>query len=182
MDTDFYLLYDVDTFEIYSIGGSPHNDIPHKKCEARIQESTALEFISGPLRLHEYFVSITNTGYAEPIPKLSTTINKSARANNVVRDLNYRTVFIDQLNIEFEHSDKLTLLFDSSRLSTQSKYYFKTTISAGYGDSIIYVTKYNDPTALLKKYKIDIYQLSIDKTLELELDTLEKISVWGSKL
>ena len=185
-ESDFYIQYDVDTLNIYSISGSRHVSIPTGKNEAPIKESIALEFIVGSLVFHNYFVHINEDGYAEVIPKGSTSVDKHSRlldgTDNIVRDLSYRSSFFDKFMIEFTYSDKLLLTFNFDKLSTQSKYYFNTTVIPNVSECTVYVTKYKDPSALLKKYKIDIYKLKESKTLELDLDVTDKISVWASKL
>lgn len=177
--TNYYLTYDLDTRVPQTLSGAPIDPIPpgHGSCLVHTQEGE--DFILGNKSITNYLVTVVD-GYAEFGYRWNIVKHKKYKIdNNIVQDLNYNINFITNLDIKFDLQDsKLTLLFDLNSNGANIRNNFNTSINEKNGDCVLYVTKYQEPTALLESFDFDIYQLSQTQTQTFDLTTNCPISLW----
>jgi hypothetical protein len=162
------------------VGGSLPSRIPEGHGTCLVKPEIGEDFVLFKKSMDHYLIAVDDNGYADFTYKWDIiSPDKLNIPNNIVRDLSYRISFILQFNITFTHNDDtLSLNFDVDALGPLKKNIFNTTVNSENGKSFVYVTKFQDPVALLEKYEIDLYQLSKNKTINLPLTTNEQITVW----
>ena len=179
MSQEYYALYDKKTLIPRSIGGSPFDNIPDGYASAQINERHGAHVMSGTGHMEDYFVHITDKDHAELKYRLTEVISRrKILHDNVVQDLSHRVILIDLLNIQYAYkNNQLTLTFDINALSPEYQQKFYNSVHAENTIFYLFVTEYRD-TTLITKFKIDLLQLSKDKSLILSFVTDKKISVW----
>lgn len=178
--SDFHLLYDLESRVPHTISGREIVTVPDGMGVCLVNEQDGNDFILGKKNLVNYLVTVVD-GYADFTFKLDiTTYKRYSVPDNVVQDLSYRFTFILDLDIKYTYQlNQLTVEFDLSTLGPTRKNNFTTSVNEKNGKCILYVTKHNDPTALLDKFEVDLYKLSQTKTQTFTVNSNEKtVSVW----
>lgn len=177
----FFVMYDKDTRTPVGISGSPFIDIGENCATAFVDEEAALSFLVGPRKLHDYFV-VVKQGIGKFIPKGAEIINQSAKKiqrDNIIRDLDYRSLFFDRLFIEFVILDKEVILSLENSPEESIAYLETVTLNSILPCNLYFTEKY-DPTKILSKTVFDIAKLSSQKIISLNIN-LGDVSIWGSK-
>ena len=182
MKQDFYLLYNIESRIPHTISGSPITSVPAGMAKCRVKFIIGEDFVLAKKSLFHYVV-IVNKGYAEFHSKWATSKYKRyAIPIGVLEDLNYKMSFISDLGIKYLIEDsKLTLNFDLAELTVDQRNAFNTSINAKNGKYTVYVTRYQDPTVLLEKFDIDLYELSKVRQYSTTLNVSEPVSIWTTK-
>jgi hypothetical protein len=183
MSQDFFVVYNLETRIPYSISGSTPARIPENNAVCLAKHQDGEDFVLFKKSMADYLVAVNEDGYADFTFKHNLALTrKYGVANNIVRDLSYRLTFILELGITFIHTgNELELTFDLSKLGPDRKNIFNTTITPGNGRCLLYITEYQNPTALLEKHNIDLYKLSKLKKKTITIKSTGKISVWASR-
>ena len=176
----FYVLYNSNTLVPTSISGQPHDQIPADMMEAPASNEDGEDFVLFKRDMNHYIVNVVD-GVAEFLNRRTIApYKKYIVPDNVVRDLNYNIIFILNFEITFECIDQaLTLTFDLPGLSADRRNTFNTTVNDTNGKCVVYVTEYQDPTALLEKFEVDLFWLSKVKVYTVKLSTNERVSLWA---
>jgi hypothetical protein len=176
----FYVLYDANTRYPVSVSGTRHPDIPDGLAEGEISDADGEDFVLLRRDMSHYVVNVVDDRVEFLNRRNLAPYKKYCVPNDLVRDLNYNMIFILNFEIKYVYHDhELTLAFDLPALSADRRNTFNTLVNAYNGQCTIYVTESGDPTALLEKFEIDLYQLSKSKTLTQKLDVDQPISVWA---
>jgi hypothetical protein len=182
MSHDFYVLYDLETNFAEAIGGSPFDAIPEGMGGCLAKETDGYDFLTHKKLLRDYFVKVVN-GYAEfKFRSSNLEFPRNILSDQSIRDLHHRVVFFDYLDIRYSASDRGILLeFDLENLDDNYKLKFESMVNEKNRLFNLYITCYNDPNELLSKHAIDLYQLGVDKTAQLDYIIDRQVSIWGSK-
>jgi hypothetical protein len=176
----FYALYELKTLTPISVSGQPFDQIPEGYSVCTLGQSDAEGVFSHQLRMHDHFLRIKN-GHGVLKNKLDTLLSRrDGLSNRIVRDLDYRIMFFDYLNISVDlnnHSLILGLDLDSLDDTVQQK--FTDLITEQNNMATFYVTAYQDMAKLLCKFDIDLYQFSKDKTYQTTINFDHDISIWA---
>lgn len=178
----YYVLYDATTLTPYSVSGSPFDLVPEGSSTCKVYEPDGEDFHTGKKIMRDFIVQINSDGYAVfKYTHLHIVSIRSIVNSDVIQDLNYKIIFFNYLNIKYQQSNNaITLFFDLDKIAEEYRDNFNLTVTNG-GACILYITRYQDPTALIKTDKIDLLELSKLKTFTILLDYDEKISVWATK-
>ena len=182
MTQDFYLLYNLESRIPHAISGTPLDEAPEGMETCRVKFDIGEDFVLAKKSLFHYAVIVSN-GYAEFHSRWKTSAYKRyAIPEGVLDDLDYKMSFVSDLGIKYSiDNQQLTLDFDLSNLTADQRNAFNTSISAKNGKYTVYVTRYQDPTALLEKFDIDLYELSKIKQYSTALSVDEPVSIWTTK-
>lgn len=182
MSHDFHVLYDLETNFATAIGGSPFDTVPDGMGACLAKEKDGHDFLTHKKILTDYIVIVIN-GYAEfKFRSSNLEFPRNVLSNQSIRDLHHRVVFFDYLDIRYTVNNKDILFkFDPENLDDKYKFKFESMISEKNKLFNLYITCYNEPDRLISKHIIDIYQLGIDKTYQIDYSIDKKISIWGSR-
>jgi hypothetical protein len=182
MSHDFHVLYNIETNIAEAIGGSPFDKIPEGMRSCLAREKDGQDFLTNKKVLRDYIVIVVN-GYAEfKFRSSNLEFPRNVVSDQSIRDLHHRVVFFDYLNIQYTVNNGLIVFeFNPEKLDEKYKFKFDSIINEKNKMFNLYITNYNEPNELISIQNIDIYQLGIDKTYEIELNVDKKISIWGSK-
>lgn len=180
----YYALYNKETLDLISISGSEFTEVPNEASICKVYEKDGVAFNTG-LRMHnEYIVVVDENSYAKFKYKYTHEVtSRPIVRDNVVQDLDYQMIFFDYLGIKFSQLDDdegILLEFDIDQLDQIYQENFKNSISQGTLVDF-YITKYQDISALLETYEVDLNRLSQTKTGILPFITKEKISIWAAR-
>lgn len=179
----YYVLYDSTTLAPYSISGSPFDMVPEGSATCKVYESDGEDFHTDKKFMRDFIVQVNSDGYA--IFKYTHLHIVSTRIivdNDVVQDLNYKIIFFNYLNIKYQQSNNtITLFFDINNIAEEYRDNFNLTV-ANSAVCMLYITRYQDPTALIAKIEIDLIELANSKTLTIPFESEQHTSLWGAKL
>jgi hypothetical protein len=186
MTHDYYLTYDLDTRIPVSISGQKPVTVDNNTGVCLVREKYGEDFIFFRKVLDHYYVSVEEDGYASftykwaPVPP---QYSQYGIPDNIIRDLNYKINVIANYGIEHSYANNtLTITYDLSVKTAEQRNNFYTSITPTNGKYRLYVTRYQDPTALLETIDIDLYQLSKIKTEAFKLTTKEtQVTVWATR-
>jgi len=183
VSNNYCLLYNSNTLIPGGVSGSKFDEIPEGYFVCEIPSELGIEFLNGDKLLHNYLVLIED-GIVELVFKDQDLLDVRTRLQeNIVRDLHYKLIFFDFLNIEFSvDNSKITFNFDIEKIPKRRQRSFFSSINETTNFFKIYITEKNDPSKLITKFEMDIYQLSKDKTLSIDYTGSNNISVWASRI
>lgn len=182
MSHDFHVLYDLETNFATAIGGSAFEVIPEGMGTCLAREKDAIGFLT-PSKVLDHYIVIVIDGYAEfKFQNSNLEFPRNITSDQSIRDLHHRLVFFDYLDINYTTDNNgIIFEFNPDRLDEKYKFKFNSIVNEKTKLFNLYITCYNDPSKLISKHVIDLYQLGIDKMHKLECVIDKKISVWGSR-
>ena len=166
MTQDYYVVYDLESRIPVSIGGQPPATVPVGQAVCPTSQQYGEDFVLFKKVMNHYQVSVNDEGRADFVYRLSNVrFKRYSVPSNIVQDLSYRTNFITNFKIEYQYqNNKLTLILDLNSMDRDQRGNFITSITPTSGKCWIYITEYQNPTALIEKFQVDLYQLSKTKT------------------
>lgn len=179
----YYVLYDSTTLAPYSISGLPFSIVPEGSSTCKVYESDGEDFHTDKKIMRDFIVQVNNDGYAIfKYTHLHIVGTRTIVDNDVIQDLNYKIIFFNYLNIKYQQSnDAITLFFDIDDIAEEYRDNFDLTV-ANSAVCMLYITRYQDPTALINKVEIDLVKLAETKTVTIPFNLDQQISLWGVKL
>jgi hypothetical protein len=183
----FYALYDETTRELSAISGSPFNEIPNGLTMCKVYERDGMAFNSGIKHHHSYFVDVNSDGYAEFINREVYLINQRFSNRYVIetdriQDLNYREIFFDYIDVKYLYNqNSITLTFDVDTVPLDYQEAFIGSMKSGNRMFKIFITEFQDTTALLSNFTLNLFELTKSKKLTVPFKTDKHISLWGIK-
>jgi hypothetical protein len=91
-------------------------------------------------------------------------------------------VFFDNLNISYTFKDcTLTLNFDIATINDLFEDKFRSVITSENSDCILYITEFQNPTALIDKHRFSLKELSTTNQLSITVTADTRISVFASR-
>jgi hypothetical protein len=178
----FYAVYNIADLSIISVGGAPFEDIPEGCDTCTVDEEEGEDFVLGYRAFHDYFIKDVNGHGVFKYKKSDQTSKRGILSNNIVRDLHYRTVFFDNLNISYTINDHtLTLNFDISKINELFEDIFKSVINSKTSDCILYLTEYQNPAALIEQQRFNLKELSTTNQISISVNTDANISVFAAR-
>lgn len=178
----YYVLYTAETLEINGLSGSPFDVVPKDKLTCKVYEKDGEDLMELRKLPHNYLVKIDADGYAKFIHRYLYAINnrfnsRSVIDNNIIQDLNYQIIFFDYIAIKYSYDGTtIQLDFNLSQLDTQYRENFENTDK---GQRDIYITQYQNPSALLSKFVLDLNKLITNTTMKIPFESTQQISLWG---
>ena len=179
----YYVLYDSTTLAPYSISGLPFNIVPEGSATCKVYEPDGEDFHSDKKFMRDFIVQVNSDGYAIfKYTHLHIVSTRTVVDNDVVQDLNYKIIFFNYLNIKYQQSNNtITLFFDINNIAEEYRDNFNLTV-ANSAVCMLYITGYQDPTALINKVEIDLIELAETKTITIPVNLDQQISLWGAKV
>ena len=182
MSDVFYALYNLNDLSVVSVGGASFGDIPDGFDVCTVDQQDGEELVTGVRALHDYFVKVVN-GHAIFKYKNSDLISRrGVLSNNIVRDLHYRIVFFDNLNITYTCKNNVIVLnFDITKINDLFEDKFKAVVTSENSDCILYITEFQYPTALIDKRRFSLKELATKNQLSITVTADTHISVFASR-
>ena len=182
MSNIFYALYNLNDLSVVGVGGAPFESVPEGFDTCTVDQQDGEDLVNGTRALHDYFVKVVD-GHASFKYKKSDLISRrGVLSNSIVRDLHYRIVFFDNLNISYTFKDcTLTLNFDIATINDLFEDKFRSVITSENSDCILYITEFQNPTALIDKHRFSLKELSTTNQLSITVTADTRISVFASR-
>jgi hypothetical protein len=177
--------YDENTLEIQALNVDL-SYIPEGSKLCKIKEADLIDFHTDKKQHHLFLVVVDENGFAKFKHRYLYNINqrfdeRRVIENNIIQDLDYRKIFFDYINIKYSCVDDITLTFDIDNLETNYRETYVDTITEDKSDCQIFITEYQNPTALLTSVNLNLYQLIKTKIVNIPLSFNQPISLWGIK-
>lgn len=184
MDSKCFVLYDKQSLDIVSVSPEPFEHVgDFHNYHTVLFEDIHPYVMSEDKRYSysDYVDKIWALASVRSIASIEALNNyKRASGNGFIRDLDYRCFFFDCFSIGFKKSDKGVILnFDLLSIDLKKQKQFEMSVTDTNGLSTLYVTKFNDPTSLLKQFEFDIGIFRKEKEFNIPFYTEERISLWA---
>jgi len=178
-DIDFYVVYDVKTMEMKSVGPVLIEVTDPNRKIHKIRFSEIADLQSSP-KLFDHRVDVSQE-YAKILESIPYNISRSILdldRENIVQDLNYRNFFFEKFNITVhQENNEIILTID---LTGINKLNFETMITEETGITELYFTKFRDPTELYFKQQVDLNLFK--HSPEIRIPGIDKkVSVWATR-
>ena len=188
METDCFVLYNIQDLSIVSIARNPFEDCSpehksHKiktkmlanvmKASGLDDEGDYLKFVSNLWKLG----TARNIALAEILP----VTERPNEEDGVVQDLNYRSVFFKHFKTKFTQEEStIRMTMDLSDLDLNSQ--FSMSVTENNGPSTFYISKYGSPGKLLSSHKVNINDFKNKKEITItKIIKDERISIWAAR-